>query len=114
MPTDLGAGKVKAAYTLDGDTQMGNVYRSNFGVDAGRRYGSKEGANDYKAALDAQAQERARITAEQTAQAKHPVEDSPFTRGSQNPPPRVKQPKEDPDRERRAHYAKVCVCVCVC
>lgn len=105
-PVRTDSGKVKANYTVDGDTQMSNVYRSNFGVDAGRRYGPRDGANDYKAALDLQSSERARLVAEQSAQERSSVEESPFVRGSQNPPPRVKQPKEDPDRERRAHYAK--------
>lgn len=107
-PVRTDSGKVRAQYTVDGDTQMANIYRSNFGVDAGVRYGAKGKEDDYRKALEAQtaekssrvAQERERAAQEAAQEAaRDPLGRVPVAA----PSPRK---KEDPERAKKEHYAK--------
>lgn len=101
------SGEVVATYHIDGDTQMGNLFRNNFGVHATVRYGEKGTVNEYKAALDQQSVERAqKVERERTEQ--QTSEPGFFLKPSEKQPSRVRVAKDvsPGELERRVNYAK--------
>lgn len=108
-PVRAETGEVQAHYHVDGDVQVNNVYRSNFGVDAGTRYGPKDQAR-IRENLEEQTRERSQaVVEEKRREAEEDVAraklDPMNKMGKGVPPPRVSH-RTDPEKEKKQHYAK--------